>query len=170
MTRLDQILPLFSFYEPCHTLSQNISFLKTLVLKVLGINLSEKGVSRIPIKFVIEQIGEVEGELVRHLAPRTVGAIAKELPIEGRAALWKEEVYFEIPVKMGEEKAKPAVHKGIIAFWPMGNALCVFYGESQPYSPVNIVGRVTKNLELFGRVKSGAKIRVEKSESCVMGT
>jgi len=119
-------------------------------------------VSRVPIKFVIEGIGEAEGELVRHFAPRTVEAIMKRLPIEGRAALWKEEVYFEIPVKMGKEKAKPTVEKSTIAFWPMGNALCVFYGESQPYSPVNIVGQVTKNLELFGRVKSGAKIRVEK--------
>lgn len=120
-------------------------------------------VSRVSIKFVIEGIGEAEGELVRHLAPRTVEAIMKRLPIEGRAALWKEEVYFEIPVKMGKEKAKPTVEKGTIAFWPMGNALCVFYGESQPYSPVNIIGQVTKNLDVFGRVKSGAKIRVEKA-------
>jgi len=119
-------------------------------------------VSRIPIKFVIEEVGEAEGELVRHLAPRTVDTIAKRLPIEGRVALWKEEVYFEIPVKMGKEKAVPTVEKGAVAYWPMGNALCIFYGVSQPYSPVNIVGQVTKNLELFGRVKSGTKITVEK--------
>jgi len=119
-------------------------------------------VSRTPIKFTIEGIGEAEGELIRHLAPRTVDAIAKRLPIEGRAALWKEEVYFEIPVKMGSEKAEPTVEKGTIAYWPMGNALCIFYGESQPYSPVNIVGQVIKNLELFKRVKSGTKIIVEK--------
>jgi len=123
---------------------------------------SERSWSRIPVKFVIEQAGEAEGELIRHLAPRTVDAIVKKLPFEGRAAQWKEEVYFEIPVKMGEEKAKPTVEKGAVAFWPMGNALCIFYGESQPYSQVNIVGRVTKNLELFERVKSGAKIRMEK--------
>lgn len=118
--------------------------------------------SRIPIKFTIEGIGEAEGELVRHLAPRTVDAIAKRLPIEGRAALWREEVYFQIPVKLGKEKAEPTVEKGAIAYWPMGNALCIFYGGSQPYSPVNIVGQVTKNLELFERVKSGRKIIVEK--------
>jgi len=124
--------------------------------------LPESSVSRIPIKFMIATVGEAEGELIRHMAPRTVDAIAKRLPIEGRAALWKEEVYFEIPVKMGEEKARSKVGKGDLAFWPMGNALCVFYGESQPYSPVNIVGRVTKNLELFDRVKSGSVIRVER--------
>jgi len=120
----------------------------------------ENSVSRIPVKFIIEGAGEAEGEFIRHLAPRTVDAIVKKLPIEGRAALWKEEVYFEIPVKTGEEKAKPTVKKGDLAYWPMGNALCVFYGESQPYSAVNIVGRIVKNLELFSRVKSGSVIRV----------
>jgi len=124
--------------------------------------LSESSVSRIPIKFILVTIGEVEGELIRHLAPRTVDAIVKKLPVEGRAALWKKEVYFEIPVTMGEEKAKSKVEKGDLAFWPMGNAICIFYGESQPYSPVSIVGRVTKNLELFERVKSGSVIRVER--------
>jgi len=122
----------------------------------------ETGISRIKIKFIIEGLGEAEGEFIRHLAPRTVDMVVRKLPFEGRAALWKEEVYFEIPVKMGEEKAKSTIEKGAIAFWPMGSALCIFYGESQPYSPVNVLGKVTKNLEVFSKVKSGTVIRVEK--------
>jgi hypothetical protein len=122
---------------------------------------AEEEISRVKIKFIIEELGEAEGELVRFLAPRTVDTIVRKLPVEGRAALWKEEVYFEISVKMGEEKAKPTVETGTIAFWPMGSALCVFYGQSQPYSPVNILGKVTKSLELFKQVKSGTKIKVE---------
>lgn len=123
--------------------------------------MNEESTSRIQIKFIIDGIGEAEGELIRYLAPRTVDAIVNRLPIEGRAALWKEEVYFEIPVKMGEEKAKSTVETGTIAYWPMGSALCIFYGSSQPYSPVNVVGRITKNLEFFKQVKSGTKIRIE---------
>jgi hypothetical protein len=122
---------------------------------------SDEDISRVKVKFVIEALGEAEGELVRFLAPRTVDTIVRKLPVEGRAALWKEEVYFEIPVKIGEEKAKPTVETGAIAFWPMGSALCVFFGESQPYSPVNILGKITKNLDLFKQVKSGATIKVE---------
>jgi hypothetical protein len=121
----------------------------------------EEDISRVKVKFVIEGLGEAEGELVRFLAPRTIDTIVRKLPVEGRAALWKEEVYFEIPVKIGEEKAKPTVENGTIAFWPMGSALCVFFGESQPYSSVNILGKVTKNLKLFKQVKSGATIKVE---------
>jgi hypothetical protein len=121
----------------------------------------EEDISRVKIRFVIEGLGEAEGELVRFLAPRTIDTIVRRLPVEGRAALWKEEVYFEIPVKIGEEKAKPTVETGTIAFWPMGSALCVFFGQSQPYSQVNILGKVTKNLKLFEQVKSGATIKVE---------
>jgi hypothetical protein len=118
-------------------------------------------ISRVKVKFLIEGLGQAEGELVRFLAPRTIDYLTRKLPVEGRAALWKEEVYFEIPVKMGEEKAKPTVETGTIAFWPMGSALCVFYGKSQPYSPVNILGKITSNLEIFKQVKSGITIRVE---------
>jgi hypothetical protein len=122
---------------------------------------NEADISRVKVKFLIEGLGEAEGELVRFLAPRTIDAIVRKLPVEGRAALWKEEVYFEIPIKMGEEKAKPTVETGTIAFWPMGSALCVFYGKSQPYSPVSILGKITSNLEIFKQVKSGATIKVE---------
>ena len=118
-------------------------------------------VSRVKVKFVIEGLGSAEGELVRFLAPRTIDYLIRKLPVEGRAALWKEEVYFEIPIKMGEEKAKPTVETGTIAFWPMGSALCVFYGKSQPYSPVSILGKITDNLDIFKQVKSGITIRLE---------
>lgn len=124
--------------------------------------MSQESITKVPIKFTIENVGEAEGELIRHLAPRTIDAITKNLPIEGRAALWKEEVYFEVPVKAGDEKAKPTVEKGTIAYWPMGSSLCIFYGESQPYSPVNVMGTVTKNLEIFADTKSGTRIKVER--------
>jgi hypothetical protein len=121
----------------------------------------EADVSHIKIKFLIENLGEAEGELVRFLAPRTIDTIVRKLPMEGRAALYKEEVYFEIPIKMGEEKAKSTVEEGTIAFWPMDGALCVFFGKSQPYSPVSILGKITSNIELFKQVKSGSTIKVQ---------
>ena len=118
-------------------------------------------ISRVNIVIKIENVGEIKAELIRFLSPKTVDAIIKNLPIIGRAALWKEEIYFEIPIKMGEEKAKPTVETGTIPFWPMGSALCVFYGKSQPYSPVSILGKITNNLEIFKQTKSGATIKVE---------
>ena len=119
-------------------------------------------VSRIPIRFVIEGVGNAEGEIVRIRSPRTADAILRGLPIEGMSALWQEEVYFGIPIKMGIEKSSSTVEQGDLAYWPMGSAFCIFWGETQPYSPVNIIGKVTKNLELFKKVKSGTKIIIEK--------
>jgi hypothetical protein len=123
----------------------------------------EADVTRYKIRLLVEGYGEAEGELIRFQSPMTVDNLAKALPFEGRAARWKEEIYFETPVKLGAEKPKPKVEVGTIAYWPMGSALCIFYGPTDPYSPVNIVGKVASNLEMFRSVKSGTKIRVEKA-------
>jgi len=124
---------------------------------------TEKSISRIPLRLIVDGLGEAKGELIRFLAPRTVDALTRKLPMEGRAALWKAEVYFETPLQMGEEKPKATVEKGTIAYWPMGKAFCIFYEDTRPYSPVNVIGKVAENLSIFSQVKSGAKIRVEKT-------
>lgn len=118
--------------------------------------------ARIPVKFIIEGVGEARGELVKVLAPRTVEAILRRLPLEGYAAVWKEEVYFKVPIELGPEKAKARAEAGDVAYWPMGSAICVFLGESQPYSPVNLIGKIVENLEAFKRVKEGAKITLTR--------
>jgi hypothetical protein len=122
----------------------------------------ESDVTRYRVRLIAEGYGEAEGELIRFQSPMTVDNLANALPFEGRAARWKEEVYFETPVKLGGEKAKSTVEVGTMAYWPMGSALCIFYGPTQPYSPVNMVGKITSNLEMFRNLKSGTKIRVEK--------
>lgn len=119
-------------------------------------------ISRIPIKIVIEGLGEAEGELIRFLAPRTVDALVRKLPVEGRVALYSNEVYFEVPLNMGEEKAKSVAEKGMIAYWPMGRAFCIFYDKSHPYSSVNLIGQITENLQIFSQVKSGTKITINR--------
>ena len=122
-----------------------------------------KNTFRIPIKLTVKELGEAKGELIRFLAPRTVEALVRKLPIEGRAALWKSEVYFEVSLDIGNEKAKNTAEKGRIAYWPMGRAFCIFYDKTRPYSAVNFIGKVTENLEIFSQVKNGMKIRVEKT-------
>jgi len=123
---------------------------------------AEGDVTRYRVRLVAEGFGEAEGELIRFYSPMTVDNLARALPFEGRAARWREEVYFETPVKMGTEKPKSKVEVGAMAYWPMGSALCIFYGPTDPYSPVNLVGKVTSNLEIFRSLKSGTKIRIEK--------
>jgi hypothetical protein len=120
-------------------------------------------VSRIPVRFVLEDGRQAEGELVRFYAPKTTDALLKRLPIEGRIARWKKEVYFETGITVGLEKPKSKIESGTIAFWPMGSAVCIFYGLTQPYSPVNVVGSVRSGIEIFKDAAAGAKIRMERT-------
>lgn len=119
-------------------------------------------ISRIPIRFLLEDGRQADGELIRFQAPKTTDALLKRLPIEGRIARWKEEIYFESGIIVGLEKAKSKVDPGVIAYWPMGSAICVFYGETQPYSPVNVIGVVKTGIEIFKEVQVGKKIRMER--------
>ena len=119
-------------------------------------------VSRILVRFVLEDGRKAEAELVRFYAPKTTDALLRQMPIEGRIARWKEEVYFEAGITMGLEKPKSKIDTGTVAFWPMGSAICIFYGQTQPYSPVNIIGIVKNGLEIFRDTTAGAKIRLEK--------
>jgi len=120
-------------------------------------------VSRIPVRLVLEDGRHAEGELVRFQAPKTTDALLRRVPIEGRIARWKEEVYFETDITIGPEKPKSSVETGTIAFWPMGSAICIFYGQTQPYSPVNIIGTVRSGIEIFRDVAAGTRIRLERA-------
>jgi hypothetical protein len=122
-----------------------------------------ESISRIPVTFVIEGVGEAKAELVRFLAPRTVDALVRKLPIEGRAALHPNEVFFEVHLTLGEEKSKNVAEKGMLAYWPMGRAFCIFYEKTRPYSSINQIGRITENLEIFSKIKSGTKITVKRT-------
>jgi hypothetical protein len=120
-------------------------------------------VSRIPVVLALEDGGQAEGELVRFYAPKTTDALLRRMPIEGRIARWKEEVYFETDIAMGLEKPRSKVEAGTLAFWPMGSAVCIFYGQTQPYSPVNVIGIVKNGIDIFRDVAAGTKIRLEKA-------
>jgi hypothetical protein len=121
----------------------------------------ETSSSRIPVKFFIQGLGEADGELVRFRAPRTVDALVRKMPLEGRAALLKGGFYFAVPLQMGLEKPVKTVSSGTIAFWPLGSALCLFYDDSTTYSPVNVVGNASFD-DVYREVQMGTIVRVEK--------
>jgi hypothetical protein len=119
--------------------------------------------SRTPIKIVVEGMGEASGELIRFSAPLTVEALLKRLPLEGRSHPQQGGYSFIIGIRRGTEKAVRTVKAGDIAYWPMQDALCIYHSDARPYSPVNTVGKVTENLEIFGGLKSGTKIMIERA-------
>lgn len=93
----------------------------------------------------------------------TANAIWGALPIQSTANLWGEEVYFEVPVKMGEDNAQPEVPSGTVAYWPAGHCLCLFFGQ-KPYSPVNVVGEIEGDANVLASVRDGDKVTVDRLE------
>jgi hypothetical protein len=100
---------------------------------------------------------------------KTADAVWAGLPFESDAERWGDEVYFRIPVKLGEENVQTVVKVGDVAYWPPGTSMCIFFGptpvsetdEPKAYSPVNVFARVVGDPMVFKRVKNGEKIRVE---------
>ena len=128
---------------------------------------------QVKIRIYTPSTGYVEGILTDEKSPKTFEAVVKALPIESIAERWGDEVYFSTPVNVGKENAVPIVEKGTIAYWPPGNAVCIFWGptpdsrtpdEIRPSSPVNVIGRIVGDPTIFSKVKDGTKIRVERAE------
>jgi len=104
------------------------------------------------IKVIFPDIDrEVSVELDDSRSPKTVKAILENLPIEVNINRWGDELYTEkTPITEKEEGARRQVNLLDVAYWPEGNALCLFYGPTPvskegkilAYSPVNIVGRI----------------------------
>jgi hypothetical protein len=122
------------------------------------------------IKISCETLGEVFADLTNE-NPKTVKAFYSSLPIEGRANLWGEEIYFRVPVPVSKEKGRVAVKKGEIAIWIESPSFCIFFGktpsstekEIRAYSEVNVIGKVECDPEIFKNVKQGEIIRLSKA-------
>ena len=94
--------------------------------------------------------------------PETAKKIYEILPFPGDARVYLEEVYFEIPLELDYENPSKSAKKGDISYWPPGQAFCIFYGDSQPYSEINHIGKVTGNLEVLKTCDDGDEIIIRK--------
>jgi hypothetical protein len=101
----------------------------------------------------------------------TARKVAAALPITGRASRWGEEIYFSIDVEDDEAAdARDEMAVGEIAYWAPGSAFCIFWGptpassgsEPRAASPVNVLGKIDGDATLFGSVKNGEKVVIEK--------
>ncbi len=117
------------------------------------------------IIFEFEKLS-IEGEL--NDSP-TSKALINSLPIEGISQIWGDEIYFSTSIsKENDEWAKETVDLGDIAFWPPGNAICLFFGptpvisgdEIRPASATNVMGKIIGDLEELKTINSGDNVKV----------
>ena len=112
--------------------------------------------------------GKVNATAVLNESP-TADAVWKALPIEARVNTWGEEIYFAVPVHQSEESgAKAEVDRGNLAYWPPGNAFCIFFGRTpasrgdqiRAASAVNVFGQIEGDAGVFKGIADGTPVRV----------
>ena len=108
---------------------------------------------------------EGKGKALAKLDERNPGireAFFRALPMEVRANLWGEEIYFNLTLQMQNENPSPTASAGDVCYWSPGPALCIFFGKTQPYSPVNHIGKISEGLEIFRRAEEGDRIIIRR--------
>ncbi len=109
-----------------------------------------------------------EGELNDSVTGR---AIYDALPIRANGQRWGGEIYFSIGVSCElEEGSREVMEEGELAYWPPGQAFCIFFGatpasggdEIRAASAVNIVGRMKGDLSGLWDVPDGAEVCIER--------
>jgi len=124
--------------------------------------------------WMVKRIKITAGDVSAYAAlneTQTAQKIWDALPIEARGNTWGDEIYFSIPVHLGEENAQAVVDMGDLGYWPPGNAFCIFFGrtpashgnEIRPASPVNVFGKVEGDAKVFKKVRSGTRVNLERA-------
>ena len=121
----------------------------------------------------IQGLENITIELDDAFSPKTCKDILDSLPFSVNAHVWGEEIYTdESPISQSEENAKSLVDLNDVAYWPSGKAIYLFFGptpigkkgEIKPYSPVNIVGKITDpDKSILENFTDGTKISFRKN-------
>lgn len=102
---------------------------------------------------------------------KTTEKVWELLPIEGRVNTWGDEIYFSIGEKIAlEAGASEVVSMGDLAYWPPGEAFCIFFGTTpasqgddiRAASAVNVFGKIIGDVKALKKVSSGERILVKK--------
>lgn len=118
-----------------------------------------------------ESIGSIDITLLKEKNPQTLAQLLDDLPLVGKARTWGQEIYFSVGVHIEEENSQEILEMGHVAFWPSGNAICIFFGptpastDERPKAagPVNVFGKIPEEpLPKLKKVKTGEQMKLVK--------
>lgn len=103
--------------------------------------------------------------------PMARKAIEDVLPLAGDATRWGDELYFSVPVEVAPEQTREEVSVGTVAYWPGGNALCLFWGptpasqhdEPRAAAPVAVLAEID-DVDPLENLDGGAHVSVSAME------
>ena len=113
-------------------------------------------VSIINVFLEISGKARISCQLKRHLSPRTVGLIARSLPIRDNVhRMSKSVVYIKTNIDSGMERKKTDFKSGDIAYFPTGGCICFFLNDVLDGQPMTPIGRLLSNIENLKDMKTG---------------
>ena len=99
----------------------------------------------------------------------TAQQLLDHLPVEAEADRWGDELYFSIPVEHpAEPGARDEMAVGELAYWPVGNAFCIFFGrtpashgdEPRAADSCNPLGQVLDDIQPLFDANSGVRVQI----------
>jgi hypothetical protein len=113
-------------------------------------------VSKVECKVTVRGKGELMVDFYKHLAPVTVSALLRALPMSARVTIYpKAMVCILTGLKTGVEKQRLEYAKGEVAFLAANGSLCFFMGAAKSQSPLNPVGSISSNAALLEKLAPG---------------
>jgi hypothetical protein len=112
-------------------------------------------------------------ELNESKSPKTISAILDSLPLKVKINRWGDELYTDkTPISAEEENSQSVVYLSDVAYWPEGNAICLFMGPTPiskepnkilPYSPVNVIGKIItpSTPDILDKVKESTSVIIK---------
>ena len=100
-------------------------------------------------------------------APLILEEVKVRLPIEGRAALMRNEMQITLGIGKGNVKPTKEVKRGDVAYMPLGDNLCIYLEDMTTFSQVTVLGRITSDretLETLRSVRRGAAVEIRFPE------
>ena len=118
--------------------------------------MSSGSVSRFGAILMIKGKSELNFELKRHLAPKTVGSLIRSMPLEGNAHMMGNSfAYMETQINTGGEKLRTQFKKGDIAFMAANGSICFFLNDLETSKSMTLIGKITSNIDALNEIKPG---------------
>jgi len=124
----------------------------------------EASVSRVECKVTVRGKGEFVVEMYKHLAPITVNAIMRVLPMSSRVTVYPRAMVCVLTgIKTGVEKHRFEFSKGEIAFLAANGSICFFTANVKSASPLNPVGKLQANNEVLEKLTAGDVMEISQA-------
>ena len=115
--------------------------------------------SKVNLKMIIRDKGEIEVNLFKHLSPTAVGNILRNIPIEGRMNKLDETfAYILTPIKIGSERSRKKFEKGDISFIASNGAIGIFLKDMEVSKSMSLIGKIKPDEDILNRISNGDSI------------